>query len=373
MSFAFEIMDKDKNSPARRGRVTTAHGSFETPIFMPVGTRAAVKAISPRELKEIGARIILGNTYHLYLRPGPDLIAEAGGLHQFMNWEAPILTDSGGFQVFSLADLNEIEEDGVYFQSHLDGSRHFISPEKSIEIQIKLGSDIVMAFDECPPGTSDRDYLQESVARTLRWAERCKEKMVSAGAEKRQALFGIVQGGIYKDLRRDCAQKLIEIGFPGYALGGLSVGEKKKEMLEVLEFTVPVLPEDKPRYLMGVGTPRDLLEGVYRGIDMFDCVLPTRLGRHGSVFTSGGRLTIRNQQFRKDFSPLDAECDCYVCQNFTRSYLRHLIKRKEILGLRLASFHNLYFYIDFMRKIKRAISRNNLEEFRTEFYKKYGK
>ena len=371
MSFAFEVKDKENNCRARLGRVSTPHGSFPTPIFMPVGTRAAVKTISPRELEEMKARIILGNTYHLYLRPGADLIAEAGGLHKFMSWEGPILTDSGGFQVFSLAELNEIKEDGVYFQSHLDGSRHFISPEKSIEIQIKLGSDIVMAFDECPPGTSDRSYLQKSVARTLRWAERCKQKMSAEGADDNQALFGIVQGGIYEDLRRECARSLMEIGFPGYALGGLSVGEKKEEMLRVLDFTVPVLPEDKPRYLMGVGTPRDLLEGVYRGIDMFDCVLPTRLGRHGSAFTAQGRLTIRNQQFAKDFSALDPECDCYVCQNFTRSYLRHLIKRKEILGLRLTSYHNLYFYLDFMQQIRKAIADDCLESFREDFYYKY--
>ncbi len=368
MSLKFDVLDKDNKSQARMGLIETPHGHIETPIFMPVGTQATVKAMTPDELKEIRSKIILGNTYHLYLRPGSELIAEAGGLHEFMNWDKTILTDSGGFQVFSLADLREIKEEGVFFQSHIDGSSHFISPEKSIKIQQQLGSDIVMAFDECPPGTADYNYIKKSVARTLRWAERCKTAMAN---NKGQSLFAIVQGGVFTDLRQSCARELIKLDFPGYAIGGLSVGEKKEDMLKVLEDTVPELPDAKPRYLMGVGTPTDLIDGVIRGIDMFDCVLPTRIGRHGSVYTAKGRITIRNARYKKDFSPVDPECDCYVCQNYTRGYIRHLLKRKEILGVRLTTYHNLYFYLNLMSNIREAIRENTLMDFRDQFYDRY--
>ncbi len=369
MSFEFELLHIDNNTRARLGEITTSHGKIKTPVFMPVGTQATVKAMSPEELKEIKTQIVLANTYHLYLRPGSKLISKAGGLHEFMHWNKPILTDSGGFQVFSLSNLREVTDDGVYFQSHIDGSKHFISPEKSIKIQQQLGSDIVMAFDECPPHPDDYEYIKESLDRTLRWAGRCKESI--DGNE--QTLFGIIQGGIFKDLRQKSVKKMKKIGFPGYALGGLSVGEKKDEMLRVLEFTVPFLPTDKPRYLMGVGTPEDLIEGVLRGIDMFDCVMPTRIARHGSVFTSRGRLTVRNARYKNQFSPLDPECDCYVCQNYTRGYIRHLLKRKEILGIRLTTYHNLYFLLDLMKDIREAIVKNSLLDFRENFYDKFGK
>ncbi|MDI3547690.1 MAG: queuine tRNA-ribosyltransferase [Halanaerobiales bacterium] len=367
MSFSFELIHKEKDTAARLGRIKTSHGEIDTPIFMPVGTQATVKTMTPEELKEIDAQIILANTYHLYLRPGSKLIAEAGGLHEFMHWDRPILTDSGGFQVFSLSELNEITEEGVYFQSHLDGSRHFISPERSMEIQMDLGSDIVMAFDECPPYPSEYDYVAESLERTIRWAKRSKEAMTS----KEQALFGIVQGGVYEDLRRACVEALVEIGFPGYAIGGLSVGEEKEQMLEVLDFTTSVMLEDKPRYLMGVGTPEDLIEGVMRGIDMFDCVMPTRIARHGAVFTSEGRLTVRNARYERDFTPLDHNCNCYVCRNYTRGYIRHLIKRNEILGIRLTTYHNLYFLINLMAEIRRAIAEDRFLKFREKFYRQY--
>ncbi|MFW6006467.1 MAG: tRNA guanosine(34) transglycosylase Tgt [Halanaerobiales bacterium] len=368
MSFSFELENTDSKSQARAGSIKTDHGVISTPIFMPVGTQATVKAMSPDELKQIGAQIILGNTYHLYLRPGAQLIARAGGLHNFMNWDRPILTDSGGFQVFSLANLREITDDGVYFQSHIDGSREFISPEKSMEIQIDLGSDIVMAFDECPPYESEYEKVNNAVDRTIAWAKRCKKKMRDV---KNQALFGIIQGGVFKDLRKKCVEELLKIDFPGYAVGGLSVGEKKEEMMEMLEVTVPLLPKNKPRYLMGVGTPSDLIEGVKRGIDMFDCVLPTRVGRHGSVFTSRGKLTVRNAEFKEDFTSLDPECDCYVCNNFTRGYIRHLLKRNEILGVRLTTYHNLYFYLNLITQIREAVINDNFMKFREEFYNNY--
>ena len=367
MSISFELLEEDKDTRARRGLITTPHGEINTPIFMPVGTQATVKAMTPEELKEIKAEIILGNTYHLYLRPGHELIERAGGLHNFMNWDKPILTDSGGFQVFSLSDLREIKEEGVYFQSHIDGSRHFISPEKSIEIQNSLGSDIVMAFDECPPEPTNYDYVENSLQRTVRWAERSKEAMNN----DKQSLFGIIQGGVFKDLREESVKKMIDIGFPGYAIGGLSVGEAKEDMLDTLDFTVPLLPDDKPRYLMGVGTPEDLIEGVRRGIDMFDCVMPTRIARHGSIYTSEGRITIRNATYKEDFTAPDHDCDCYVCQNYSRAYIRHLLKRNEILGVRLTTYHNLYFFIDLMNKIKDAIANKSFMTFRENFYKKY--
>ncbi|ACL69979.1 tRNA guanosine(34) transglycosylase Tgt [Halothermothrix orenii] len=367
MSISFNLLHREINTRARLGKLKTPHGDIDTPIFMPVGTQATVKSMTPDELENIKAQIILSNTYHLYLRPGSSLIDEAGGLHNFMNWQKPILTDSGGFQVFSLSDLREIKEEGVYFRSHLDGSRHFISPEKAIQIQMELGADIIMAFDECPPYPSDYDYVARSLERTVRWARRCKK----AHEREDQALFGIIQGGVYRDLRKQSVEALIDIGFPGYAIGGLSVGEEKEKMLEVLDFTVPLMPENKPRYLMGVGAPEDLVEGVIRGVDMFDCVLPTRIARHGTVFTSQGRLTVRNAGYERDFTPLDPECDCYVCKNYTRAYIRHLIKRKEILGVRLTTYHNLYFLLSLMEKIRGAIKEDALLEFRDEFLRKY--
>src|SRR6056297_3296249 len=367
MSFSYELIKKDTDTQARLGKITTYHGEINTPIFMPVGTQATVKAMTPEELKKVKAEIILGNTYHLYLRPGHELIKNAGGLHEFMNWDRPILTDSGGFQVFSLADLREIKEEGVYFQSHIDGSRQFISPEKSIEIQNALGSDIAMAFDECPPEPANYDYVKDSLQRTVRWAKRSKAAMDN----NKQSLFGIIQGGVFRDLREKSIKKMTEIGFPGYAIGGLSVGEAKEDMLETLEFTVPLMPEDKPRYLMGVGTPQDLIEGVMRGIDMFDCVMPTRIARHGSIYTSEGRITIRNATYKEDFTSPDPDCDCYVCKNYSRAYIRHLLKRNEILGVRLTSYHNLYFLINLMKRMREAIHNDSLLEFRNEFYRKY--
>lgn len=367
LSLEFKVLHKEKETAARLGKISTPHGLIDTPIFMPVGTQATVKSMTPEELKEIGSQIILSNTYHLYLRPGSKLIAEVGGLHKFMHWDRPILTDSGGFQVFSLADLNEITEEGVYFRSHIDGSKHFISPEISMEVQMDLGSDIVMAFDECPPYPAEYDYLARSLERTIRWAKRCKKVMTNED----QALFGIIQGGIFENLRRESVEAMVEIGFPGYAIGGLSVGEKNEQMYEVLEFTVPLMPEAKPRYLMGVGTPEDLLEGVMRGVDMFDCVMPTRIARHGAVFTSSGRITVRNAEYERDFTPLDHDCDCYVCQNYSRGYIRHLLNRKEILGVRLTTYHNLYFLLNLMEKIRNSIVEDRFMEFREGFYAKY--
>lgn len=334
---------------------------------MPVGTQATVKAMTPHELEEVGAEIILSNTYHLYLRPGSDLVAAAGGLHRFMAWNRPILTDSGGYQVFSLGDLREISEEGVAFRSHLDGSRHFISPERSIEIQNALGADIIMAFDECAPYPADRDYTRKSMELTSRWARRC----LAAHSREDQALFGIVQGGMYKDLRRQSAEELVSLDFPGYGIGGLSVGEPPELMLEMLEATVPYLPAEKPRYLMGVGSPDFLLAGVERGIDMFDCVLPTRIARHGTVFTRDGRLTIRNAVYARDFRPLEPGCDCYTCRHFTRAYIRHLIKAGEILGVRLTTIHNVRFLIRLMEEIRQNVAADTLPRFREEFLRRY--
>ena len=364
----FELIKTCKQTGARLGKVHTPHGSFDTPAFMPVGTQASVKCTSPQELVEVGAQIILSNTYHLYMRPGEDIIKEAGGLHAFMNWKRPILTDSGGFQVFSLRDIRNIKEEGVHFKSHIDGSRHFISPEKSIEIQNALGADIIMAFDECIPLPSEYDYVQNSVERTTRWAKRCKEHHQDT---ERQSLFGIVQGGTYEELRKKSAADLVEIGFPGYAIGGLSVGESAADMYRILDCTCPALPLDKPRYLMGVGSPDYLIEGVLRGVDMFDCELPTRIGRNGTVMTSRGRIIIRDQKYARDFSPLDDRCDCYVCQNFSRAYIRHLIKAGEILGVRLTTFHNLHYLLDLMKRIRQAIIEDNLGNFRKSFYQSF--
>ena len=369
MAIKFEVLKECKRTGARTGVLTTPHGVINTPVFMPVGTQATVKTVTPEELKGMGARIILGNTYHLYLRPGHRLIEKAGGLHRFMNWDRSILTDSGGFQVFSLADLRDISEEGVHFRSHIDGSRHFISPEKAVEIQNALGSDIMMAFDECPPYPCEYDYAKESMNITARWAERCLKAHKNT---ERQALFGIIQGSVFKDLRRESARQITSLGFPGYAVGGLSVGEPKNIMYEMLEEVVPHMPSDKPRYLMGVGSPDSIIEGVIRGIDMFDCVLQTRIARNGTAMTSRGRVVVRNAAYAEDFSPLDPECDCYTCKNYTRAYIRHMLKAGEILGLRLTTFHNLYFTIRLMDKIREAIEGDYLPEFREEFLAKYG-
>lgn len=365
----FELIKKCKQTGARLGRVHTPHGSFDTPAFMPVGTQATVKGMSPEELKRIEAQIILSNTYHLYMRPGHDIVREAGGLHSFMGWDRSILTDSGGFQVFSLSDLRDIREEGVTFKSHIDGSKHFITPEKAIEIQTALGADIIMCFDECIPYPSDYDYTKKSVERTTRWAKRCKEAHWNT---EKQALFGIVQGGMYADLRKQSAYELLQLDFPGYAIGGLSVGEPAEVMYSMLECTVPLLPEDRPRYLMGVGSPDYLIEGAIRGIDMFDCVLPTRIGRNGTVLTSRGKLIVRDAAYARDYSSLDPECDCYACRNFTRAYIRHLLKAGEVLGIRLTTWHNLKFLLDLMKKVRQAIIDDRLGDFRKEFFSSFG-
>lgn len=365
----YELIKTSNNSKARKGRFYTIHGSIETPVFMPVGTCATVKAMTVEEMKTIGTEIILSNTYHLYLRPGHKLIKKAGGLHKFMNWDKAILTDSGGFQVFSLDNLNKINDEGVYFFSHIDGSKHFLTPEKSMKIQMDLGSDIAMAFDECTIYPADRQYTIDALNRTTQWAKRCKE----FHHHKYQGLFGIIQGGMYSDLRKISAEEIISFGFDGYAIGGLSVGEPRDLMIEILNNTAPYLPENKPRYIMGIGTPDYLIEGVRAGIDMFDCVLPTRLGRNGGVMSHNGYFTIRNANYFDDFLPLDSECDCYVCKNYTRSYIRHLIKSNEILGLRLLTWHNLYFLIHLMKNIRRSIDEGCFEIYANEFLKKYYK
>ena len=365
----YEPIKTCKQTGARLGIVHTPHGSFETPTFMPVGTLGTVKAMSTEELKEIGAGMILSNTYHLWLRPGTEVIQQAGGLHQFMNWDRPILTDSGGYQVFSLSKFRKIEEEGVHFRHHLNGSKLFLSPEKAMEIQNILGSDIMMAFDECPPYPASHDYMKKSVDRTTRWAKRCIE---AHARPEEQALFGIVQGGEYEDLRERSAKALVELDFPGYAIGGLSVGEPKDVMNRVLEFTVPHLPEDKPRYLMGVGTPDSLIDGAIRGIDMYDCVLPTRIARNGTLMTSNGRLVVRKKEYEFDFGPLDENCDCHVCKTYSRAYIRHLIRTDEILGLRLTSYHNLYFLVHLMEQVREAIREDRLGDFREQFFEQYG-
>lgn len=368
MAIRYELIKECKQSGARLGKLHTPRGVINTPIFMPVGTAATVKAMTPEELKDLNAEIILSNTYHLYLRPGHELIEKAGGLHKFMNWDRPILTDSGGFQVFSLGDLRKISEEGVEFRSHIDGSKHFLSPEKATEIQNALGSDIMMAFDECAPYPADHDYVKKSLERTTRWAKRCKEAHKNPD---RQALFGIVQGGMYRDLREQSVKELLELDFPGYSVGGLSVGEPKELMNEVLDYTVPLLPKDKPRYLMGVGSPDALIDGVIRGIDMFDCVLPTRIARNGTCMTSEGQLVIKNAKHTEDFGPLDPECTCYTCQNYSRAYLRHLFKAKEILSSRLLTIHNLHFLINLMKDVRQAIMEDRLLDFQKEFMAKY--
>lgn len=365
----YQLEKKEKHTGARLGKIKTPHGTFETPMFMPVGTLASVKTMAPEELEEMGAGIILSNTYHLWLRPGEDIVEEAGGLHEFMQWDKGILTDSGGFQVFSLADIRNIEEEGVHFRSHLDGRKLFLSPEKAINIQNKLGPDIMMSFDECPPFDESYEYVKHSVQRTSRWAER---GLNAHNNPDRQGLFGIIQGAGFEDLRKQSAKDLVSMDFAGYSIGGLSVGEPKEEMYKVLNYTTPVLPEDKPRYLMGVGTPDALIEGVIRGIDMFDCVLPTRIARNGTCMTSQGRVVIKNAAYAKDFSPLDPKCNCYTCRNYSRAYIRHLIKSDETFGLRLTSYHNLYFLLDLMKKVRQAIKEDNLLEFKEAFFEEYG-
>ena len=367
-SVTYELLHIDKTTGARRGIVHTPHGDIQTPIFMPVGTQATVKSMTVEELKENGAQIILSNTYHLYLRPGEKLVKKAGGLHNFMRWDRPILTDSGGFQVFSLSELRNIIEDGVEFKSHLDGSKHFFSPEKVMQIEEDLGADIIMAFDECCPYPSTYEYTKNSMERTTRWAKRCKE----AHKTTNQALFGIIQGGFYEDLREKSAKDLIALDLPGYAIGGISVGEPKEEFIKMLKYTTPLMPENKPRYLMGVGTPDYLLEAAMAGIDMCDCVLPTRIARNGTAMTSHGKVVVRNATYAEDFSPLDPECDCYTCKNYTRAYIRHLVKCNEILGVRLLSIHNIKFLTNLMERVRIEIENDNLANFVKDFYKKYG-
>ncbi len=352
----YELLKTCGKTDARLGRIYTEHGIIDTPCFMPVGTQATVKAMTPRDLVEVKAPIILGNTYHLYLRPGHNIVREAGGLHRFMGWDRPILTDSGGFQVFSLAGINKIKEDGVEFHSHIDGRRLFFTPEMVMDIEQALGADIAMAFDECAPYPSDRAYTIEAMKRTHRWAKRCKD----SHNRENQALFGIIQGGMYRDLRVESAKAIIDLDFPGYGIGGLSVGEPKPIMYEMLETLAPHMPVNKPRYLMGVGSPDCLIEGVMRGIDMFDCVLQTRTARNGLAFTRNGKLTLRNAGFERDYSPIEEGCDCYACANFTRAYIRHLIKAKEILAAQLITMHNLRFTLKLMEDIRSAILEDKL-------------
>jgi queuine tRNA-ribosyltransferase len=359
MAFKFEITKNDSSSKGRLGRIETDHGSFSTPAFLPVGTQGTIKSLTPEELVEVGVEAILGNTYHLYLRPGHEIIGRLGGLHKFIHWERPILTDSGGYQVYSLGGLRKISEDGVAFQSHLDGSPHFLTPEKVMEIQTTIGSDIAMVLDECTPYPSPYEYVKASTSLTARWAKRCLETRRDFGP----ALFGIVQGGMFRDLREESARALVKMGFQGYAIGGLSVGEPKSTMLDILEWTIPFLPEGSPRYLMGVGTPEDILDGVMLGIDLFDCVLPTRNARNGTLFTSSGKISIKQAQYAEDGRPLDETCSCYTCRHYSRAYLRHLYLANEILSSRLNTLHNISYYMKLMRCIQEAIQENRLFDF----------
>ena len=366
--FYLEIKHVDKETGARYGILHTPHGDCEVPMFMPVGTLATVKTLSPEELKEMGAGTILGNTYHLSIRPGADIVAKAGGLHKFMNWDGPILTDSGGFQVFSLAENRKITEDGVEFRNHLNGDKLFFSPEVSIEIQEKLGSDIAMSFDECIPWPADYNYVKKSTERTLRWAKRG----LLAHKKEDQALFGIVQGGDYEDLRKMCAEELVKMDFPGYSIGGTSIGEPKEKFFEMVEYAIKYLPEDKPRYVMGIGSIDYVLGSIERGVDMFDCVLPTRLARHGALMTSHGRVNIKNEKYKEDFTPLDDKCDCYCCKNYTKAYLRHLYICDETFGKRLLSIHNVRFLIHLVEEARKAIKEDRYKEFKEETLKEFG-
>ncbi|WP_459128896.1 tRNA guanosine(34) transglycosylase Tgt [Guggenheimella bovis] len=363
--FEFELQKKDEHTKARAGRFVTTHGVIETPVFMPVGTKATVKSMTPEDLEELGAQIILSNTYHLHIRPSSELIKRAGGLHKFMHWDHPILTDSGGFQVFSLKGMRKIQEEGVVFQSHLDGKRIFMGPEESIEIQNNLGSDIIMAFDECAPIPATYEYVKHSVERTTRWLERCVKAHKNPDT---QALFGIMQGGLYKDLRELSAEGIVKLDLPGYAIGGLSVGETREEMYETLDYAADLLPANKPRYLMGVGVAEDLVEGVLRGIDFFDCVQPTRIARHGMAMTSHGEISIKRNEYTEDFTPLDETCGCYTCRHYTKAYLRHLYKANEMLSARLLSYHNLYYLVHLMKDMREAILNDTLSEFTQKFF-----
>ena len=368
MDLKFKVIKKSNRNMSRLGEFETKWGVSKTPMFMPVGTLANVKTLTPEELRDAGSNVVLSNTYHLWLRPGEDIVHEAGGLHSFMNYKTgPMLTDSGGFQVFSLAKKKDIKEEGVYFKSHIDGSNLFLSPEKSIDIQNKLGADIIMSFDECPPYPSTYEYMKNSIERTLRWAKRGKE--VHSNPE--QALFGIVQGGEFEDLRKESALRTVEIGFDGYSIGGAAVGETKEVQYKEVEYATKYLPEDKVRYLMGVGDPIDLIEGSLRGVDIFDCVAPTRIARHGNAYTRHGKINLRNQKYKRDFTPLESDCDCYTCKNFTKAYIRHLIISEETLGGRLLSIHNIRFLTKLMEDVRDNIEKDTLEEFRDSFYNNY--
>lgn len=367
MKIKYQLLHNDDK--ARYGTLQTNYGTFETPMFMPVGTLANVKTLTPEELKAVNSAVILSNTYHLWLRPGEDVVDKAGGLHKFMNYDGPILTDSGGFQVFSLAEKKNISEEGVIFKSHIDGSKLFLTPELSINIQNKLDSDIAMSFDECPPYPVTREYMEKSVARTLRWAKRGKD----VHNNPRQSLFGIVQGGEFEDLRKKSALETVALDFDGYSIGGTSVGEDKPTMYKMIDYAIKYLPTDKPRYLMGVGDPIDIIEGVIRGIDMFDCVLPTRLARHGNAFTKYGKINLKNLKFKEDFTPVDEHCDCYTCKNYTKAYIRHLITSNETLGGRLLSIHNIRFLIKLTEDLREAIKENKVLEYREEFINNYTK
>ena len=379
----FELLASDQHSKARRGRLKTAHGMIDTPVFMPVGTQGSVKGVSPRELRELNAQIILGNTYHLFVRPGLDVIKHFGGLHNFMSWDGPILTDSGGYQIFSLVKLRKITEDGVEFQNHVDGARAFISPEIAMEIQAALGSDIAMVLDECVPYPCEYDYAAKSAELTARWAKRCKSVASAVSAElradalgtahttARQLVFGIVQGGTFEHLRKQSAQEIVDVDFDGYAIGGVSVGEPEEEMMRAVESAEPFLPTDRPRYAMGLGTPPQMLEMVARGMDMFDCVLPTRLARNGTAFTAAGTLNLKNAEFARDKRPIEENCACPACREFTRGYIRHLVKAEEILGLRLITLHNLHFYLNLMNQARTEIEGGTFNQFRDAFVAEY--
>ena len=368
MKIKYELLKQEKNTKARNGILHTNHGSYETPIFMPVGTLANVKTLVPEELKEMHSAVILSNTYHLWLRPGEDIVSKAGGLHKFMNYDGPILTDSGGFQVFSLAKPKDISEEGVKFKSHIDGRELFLTPEKSIGIQNKLDSDIAMSFDECPPASADYKYMKNSIERTLRWAKRGKD----VHSNENQSLFGIIQGGAYEDLRKFSATETVKLDFDGYSIGGVANdNESKEDMYKAIDYSIPYIPDDKPRYLMGVGEPIDIIEGVIRGIDMFDCVLPTRIARHGNAFSHHGKMNLRNAKFKEDFTPIENDCDCYTCKHYTKAYIRHLLVANEQLAGRLLSIHNIRFLIKLTEDLREAIKNDNILEYKEKFLNEY--